>query len=93
MYNYNTFYSREQVVRMSEMFPKTLFSFFLNRRTSLEAATTTGSYYNWVSYKTFLFPFATRKFNLSSCIFLKALREAIDIAFLSQIFSTCHDMK
>ena len=93
MYNYNTFYSREQVVRMSEMFPKTLFSFFLNRWTSLEAATTTGSYYNWVSYKTFLFPFATRKFNLSLCIFLKALREAIDIAFLSQIFSTCHDMK
>ena len=44
MYNYNTFYSREQVVRMSEMFPKTLFSFFLNRWTSLEAATTTGSW-------------------------------------------------
>ena len=82
--------SSENVWNVSE---NLVFLFFLNRWTSLEAATTTGSYYNWVSYKTFLFPFATRKFNLSLCIFLKALREAIEIAFLSQIFSTCHDMK
>ena len=62
--------------RMSKMFRKTLFSvlfvcwFFLNRWTSLEARLSvnklslllTGSNYNyWVSYKTFVFPFAIRK--------------------------------
>ena len=45
--------------RMSEMFPKTLFFFVFD--CSFFFLLFTGNYYNWVSCKTFLFPFATRK--------------------------------
>ena len=80
MYNYNTLFKTAS--RMSEMFPKTLFFFefvcsfyFFNRWTSLEARlsviilTFHRNYYNWVSYETLLFPFATRKLIQASAYF------------------------
>ena len=67
--------------RMPKMFPKTFFffefvcSFFSNRWTSLEARLSViilsfhRKYYNWISYETFLFPFATRKLIQASAYF------------------------
>ena len=80
--------------RMSEMFPKTLFSVNKSRSKTfgnypyfLPATTTTG--YPIRPFSFHLQP----EINLSLYIFLKALRETFDIVLLSQIFSTCHDMK
>ena len=82
MYNYNTFYSRQQVECL-KCFRKPCFSlslfvrYLFNRWTSLEARilviilTFHLNYYNWVSYETFLFPFASRKLIQGSWYFEK----------------------